>query len=515
MKRQFLLFLMVFFAFSFTLILFAPEKKEPREFKIEMGKEIISNQRNLSALSNFVKQGRLKGNLRSLRKDFVQADKSSHERFYQFYNGVRVFGAQIIVHEKEGKIYFINGNFYEDISIDTKPEITTSSAIEIALNDSGIKDLKTLREPELVVFLSKDGYLLAYQIILEKFGTRLVYFVDAKKGDIITNYNDIKYQPAIGIGTGTWGDKKKFSALFQNSAYYPDDRMRPARIYTLDMKNDYYYGYWTTTPNNVWNDGALVDAHVYSGWTYDYFYKVHERDGLDDSNMRIRVFVHYGYSYNNAFWDGDDIVFGDGDGVYYRNFSSALDVVAHELTHGVTQFSSNLIYWGESGALNEAFSDIIGVCAEFYFQRPGYGRLLADWWEGEDIFVNFGNAFRYFDDPSRKSFWGGPYPDHYSKRYYGSSYDNEFVHINSSIANHCFYLLANGGTNKTSGISVQGIGREKAEKIFYRGFVYYLWESSNFHHARLATIQAASDLYGSTSTERRRVEEAWTAVGVE
>ncbi len=514
MKRRFFLFLIFFIPFA-TLILFAPEKKETRDFEIKKGKELISSEDNLSALSNFVSMERAKGNLRIFRKDIDPEDKSSHERYNQFYNGVRVFGAQVIVHEKDGKIYLINGSFYEDISIDTKPEITSSTAIEIALNDSGIKDLSAESEPELIIFPSKDGYFLAYRVILEKFGTKLIYFVDAKKGDIITSYNDIKYQASIGLGTGTWGDKKKFSAFFQNSVYYPDDRMRPARIYTLDMKNSYYYGYWTTTTNNVWNDGALVDAHVYSGWTYDYFYKIHGRNGLDNNNMRIRIFVHYGYAYNNAFWDGDDIVFGDGDGVYYRNFSSALDVVAHELTHGVTQFSSNLIYWGESGALNEAFSDIMGVCAEFYFQKPGYGRLLADWWEGEDIFVSFGQAFRYFDDPSRRTFWGGPYPDHYSKRYYGSSYDNEFVHINSSIANHCFYLLANGGTNRTSGITVQGIGIDKASKIFYRGFVYYLWESSNFHHARWATVQAASDLYGSTSTEKRRVEEAWSAVGVE
>ncbi len=515
MKKKFLLFFMLFFIPSVTLILFAPEKKQTREFEIKKGKELISSEDNLPALSNFVGRERAKGNLRIFRKDIDPGGKSSHERYNQFYNGVKVFGAQVVVHEKDGKIYFINGSFYEDISINTKPEITSSSAIEIALNDSGIRDLSAESEPELVIFPSKDGYLLAYRVVLEKFGTRLVYFVDAKKGSIITSYNDIKYQAAIGLGTGTWGDKKKFSAFFQNSVYYPDDRMRPARIYTLDMKNDYYYGYWTTTTNNVWNDGALVDAHVYSGWTYDYYYKVHNIMGIDNNNMRIRIFVHYGYSYNNAFWDGDDIVFGDGDGVYYRNFSSALDVVAHELTHGVTQFSSNLIYWGESGALNESFSDIMGVCAEFYFQKPGYGRLLADWWEGEDIFVNFGEAFRYFDDPSRKTFWGGPYPDHYSKKYYGSSYDNEFVHINSSIANHCFYLLANGGTNKTSRITVQGIGTDKASKIFYRGFVYYLWESSNFHHARLATVQAAADIYGATSTEKRRVEEAWTAVGVE
>lgn len=515
MKKKFFLILIISFTLSFAIVLFAPEKKEEREFNLREGKELISREAGLLSLSNFVEREVLKGNLRSFKRDFYPKEKSSHERFHQFYNGVRVFGAQIIVHRKEGKIYFINGSLYDNISIDTKPQLSSSSAVEIALNHSGISDLKVREEPELVIFPSKERFILSYRLVLEKFGTRLVYFVDAKNGDIIASYNDIKYQAAIGLGTGTWGDKKKFSAFFQNSVYYPDDRMRPARIYTLDMKNDYYYGYWTTTTNNVWNDGALVDAHVFSGWTYDYFYKVHERDGLDNNNMRIRVFVHYGYNYNNAFWDGDDIVFGDGDGVYYRNFSSALDVVTHELTHGVTQFSSNLIYWGESGALNEAFSDIMGVCAEFYFQPPGYGRLYSDWWEGEDIFINFGQAFRYFDDPSRKTFWAGPYPDHYSKRYYGSSYDNEFVHINSSIANHCFYLLANGGTNKTSGISVQGIGIDKASKIFYKGFVDYLWESSNFHHARIATVQAASDIYGSTSTEKRRVEEAWTAVGVE
>ncbi len=515
MKRKFLiLFLLLLLISVFGVFLRAPEKNEMRGLNLARGKVLFSTPDTLSRDINFFERERSKGNLRSFMKHTDQ-DKNVHERFHQYYNGVKVWGAQIITHKKEGQIYFINGNFYEDISLDTTSKLKDSDAIEIAKNDSGIADLSVNTLPELVIFPAKDRFYLSYMVVLEKFGVRLVYFVDAKDGKILASYNDIKYQqPAIGLGTGTWGDKKKFSALFQNSAYYPDDRMRPARIYTLDMKNDYYYGYWTTTTNNVWNDGALVDAHVYAGWTYDYFYKVHGRMGLDDNNMRISLFVHYGWAYNNAFWDGDDVVFGDGDGVYYKNFSSALDVVAHELTHGVTQFSSNLIYWGESGALNEAFSDIMGVCVEFYFQPVGTGRLYADWWEGEDIFIYFGSAFRYFDDPSRKEFWGGPYPDHYSKRYYGSSYDNEFVHINSSIANHCFYLLANGGTNKTSGIRVQGIGREKAEKIFYRGFTDYLWESSNFLDARIATVRAAMDIYGSTSTERQRVEEAWYAVGV-
>ena len=208
--------------------------------------------------------------------------------------------------------------------------------------------------------------------------------------------------------------------------------------------------------------------------------------------------------------------YGDGDGVRYNYFCSALDVVAHELTHGVTQFSSDFIYRNESGALDEAFSDIMATSVEFFFEERGTGRQLAEWAGGEDLFINnFGaglRAFRYYPDPLALGD-----PDHYSIRYIGSE-DNGGAHRNSPIITHAFFLFVEGGTNRTSGISVSGIGFsniERAEKIFYRAFTQYLVPSSNFSDARRATLRSARDLYGAGGVEEQQLERAWNAIGVQ
>jgi len=190
-------------------------------------------------------------------------------------------------------------------------------------------------------------------------------------------------------------------------------------------------------------------------------------------------------------------------------FAGGLDVVAHELSHGVTEFTSGLIYENESGALNEAFSDIMGVSAKFFFRPAGSGIGQANYELGSDVFRPGG--IRSFDNPA---VFGDP--DHYSKRYLGSD-DNGGVHTNCTIVDHAFYLAIEGGTNRTSGLSVQGVGssnREQIEKVFYRGFTLMLTPNAAFADARAATIQSARDLYGGGSAVERAVTQAWTAVGV-
>jgi len=182
-------------------------------------------------------------------------------------------------------------------------------------------------------------------------------------------------------------------------------------------------------------------------------------------------------------------------------------VVGHELTHGVTEYTSGLIYQGESGALNEAFSDVMGASVEFFFQS---GR--ADWLMAEDIAIPEAGIARSLEDPRR---FGDP--DHYSRRYTGSE-DNGGVHFNSTIASHAFYLAVQGGTNRTSGRGVQGVGfdnREQIEKVFYRAFVFLMPPNATFAVARQATLQAATDLYGGSSPAFRAVSQAWDAVGVQ
>ena len=191
-----------------------------------------------------------------------------------------------------------------------------------------------------------------------------------------------------------------------------------------------------------------------------------------------------------------------------------MDVAAHELTHAVTESSSGLIYLNESGALNEAFSDIMSTSAEFFYQPVGGGIGQADFLIGEDsIRSPFGGlqGIRSMVNPAA---FGDP--DHYSIRFTGTA-DNGGVHINSGIVNHAFYLAVAGGTNRVSGLTTTGVGIaniEQMEKVFYRAFVFLMPANSTFATARAATIQAARDLYGTTGPVVNAVTQAWTAVGV-
>ena len=213
---------------------------------------------------------------------------------------------------------------------------------------------------------------------------------------------------------------------------------------------------------------------------------------------------------------GPQVFFSTSVGIQSVNYlAGSLDVAAHELTHAVTTSSSNLTYSNESGALNEAFSDIMGTGAEFFYQPVGAGVGQADFLVGEDSFrspIGGGiNGIRSMVSPSA---FGDP--DHYSIRFTGTG-DNGGVHINSGIVNHAFYLAVAGGTNRVSRLSVTGVGianMEQMERVFYRAFTLLMPANSTFATARVATIQAARDLYPTTASVVNAVTQAWTAVGV-
>jgi thermolysin len=280
------------------------------------------------------------------------------------------------------------------------------------------------------------------------------------------------------------------------------------------------------------------------GWTYDYYYRRFGRRGLDNRDRRIATLIH-GVSQQaalalpppflntyaaNAFWCGSCgpgaigmMYFGDGvppsavstSGKNVGYLAGGLDIAAHELTHGVTDSSSGLIYVNESGALNEAFSDIMATSVEFFNQPTGDGPGRADYLIGEDVVraarPGALDGFRSLANPAAYG-----HPDHYSRRYLGPE-DNGGVHINSGIANQAFYLAVEGGVNRTSGMAVQGVGaanRDLIERAFYRGFVFMLPASATFSMARAATVQAARDLFGPGSPAETAIAQAWTAVGV-
>jgi thermolysin len=249
---------------------------------------------------------------------------------------------------------------------------------------------------------------------------------------------------------------------------------------------------------------------------------------MDDHNIEVDSIVNplarseanrqppdvVGTFINNALYCCDGLLlFGNGDGRSFNFLAGSLDVVAHEWTHGVTDFTSNLIYQDESGALNEAFSDIMGAAIEFFYQPAGSGRDQADWLIAEEVYLLPPGYLRSLNNPV-----AGGEPDHYSLlRFIGTPFDDGGVHVNLTIATHAFYLAVAGGQNRVSRITVPGVGMsniERIERIFYRAFTTLMGPNSQFSDARRATLQAASDLFGAGSNERAQVELAWTAVGV-
>jgi len=254
------------------------------------------------------------------------------------------------------------------------------------------------------------------------------------------------------------------------------------------------------------NDQAGVSTHWATELTYDYFLEEHNRDSYDNNGARIISYVHYGVELVNAMAGGGLMVFGDGNGSEYGPLVS-LDVVGHEYTHNVTQWSANLIYQYESGALNESFSDIFGTAVEFFAEGTS-----GDWLIGED-FAFSAPHFRSMEDPNSRFD-----PDTYEGDWwYTGDEDNGGVHINSGVQNFWFYLLSDGGSginDNGDSYSVTGIGIEDAAQIAYRNLTVYLMPTSEYGDARLGALNAAIDLFGVSSQQYNSFLNAWNAVGV-
>ncbi|MCP8969484.1 M4 family metallopeptidase [Ectobacillus ponti] len=440
-------------------------------------------------------------------------------RMQQMYNGYPVWGSQQVAHvQQDGTLKVVSGSVAADLDKQTglsflNKRVSEADAVKAAEADLGFQP-KYEKKPSPQVYVYQNGAEAVYAYVvnlnfLEPEAGNYYYFVDAATGKILNKFNtlhEVTGTNAVGTGRGVLGDTKSINTTKSGSYYYLQDNTRGAKIYTYDAKNR------TTLPGSLWSDvdnvfnasydAAAVDAHYYAGVTYDYYKNKFGRNSYDGAGAPLYSSVHYSRSYNNAFWNGSQMVYGDGDGVTFRSLSGGLDVVAHELSHAVTEYSSNLVYQNESGALNESISDIFGTLVEYYNNRT------PDWEMGEDIYTpgTAGDALRSLSDPSK---YGDP--DHYSKRYTGTQ-DNGGVHTNSSIINKAAYLLANGGTHY--GVTVTGVGNDATGAVFYRANNYYLTQSATFSQARAAVVQAAVDLYGSTSSVVTSVKKAFDAVGV-
>jgi thermolysin len=480
-----------------------------------------------------------------------------HDRFDQYVGEARVYGAQLVRQRSADGVESVFAALHPDVALDPTPRIAAAAAAERVTAITGHAPLAG-RAAELVVLPLDDGtYRLAWYLRVLTRRDLLAIFIDARTGEEVFRYSDLQTQSAVGTGTGVRGDRKKIATRLAGSLYLADDLLRPPSLVTYDLKGSPERTFsvldGALTPgqsdvasdtDNTWTDGANVDAHVYTGYTYDYFFKRFQRRGLDGSDRLIRGIVHpanrddlltydedvVGLLILNAFWCGSCgadgrgyMVFGEGlpprffltaTGQTVTWFSGGFDIVSHELTHAVTEFSSGLIYRNESGALNEAFSDIMAVGADFFTAALG-ATTQPNYVVGEHVFTPFqpGSVAgtRSLADP--RAFGD---PDHYTRRYLGVE-DNGGVHTNSMIAGHAFYLAIEGGTNRTSGQTVQGVGagnREQIERIFFRAFTQYLPPSATFALARQATQRAAGELYGDGSAAARAINQAWSAVGV-
>ncbi|MCA1053699.1 M4 family metallopeptidase [Rossellomorea aquimaris] len=443
-------------------------------------------------------------------------------RFQQMFKGVPVWGStQSAVVNEDGVLKAFSGSVIADLdkkNLKASKKVNANQALQIAKNDLGF-DIKLEKEakPELVVYTDGESATYAYFInlnFLQPKPGNWNYFIDIKSGEILNKYNDmheVSGTNQVGTGTGVLGDTKSLNTTLSGSTYYLQDNTRGGGVYTYDMNNMTFFpqfflpGSLWTDSDNVFNaayDRAAVDAHYFAGQTYDFYKENFNRNSYDNNGSKLISSVHYSSGYNNAFWNGSQMVYGDGDGTTFAPLSGGIDVVAHELTHAVTDTSSDLVYQNESGALNEAISDIFGTLVEF---EKGAN---PDFEIGEDIYTpgTSGDALRSMSDPSK---YGDP--DHYSVRYTGTQ-DNGGVHINSGIINKQAYLLSEGGTFHN--VTVPGIGREKLGDIYYRMNTVYLTSSSTFSQARAAAVQAATDLYGNGSSEVSAVNLSFDAVGI-
>lgn len=413
--------------------------------------------------------------------------------YRQVKNGLAVVGGEFaVIIDREGRVKVVSSTARGGQDIDAVPDTDKDVARETAIRYAGEI------HPQSQIDQVDEG--------------RLVYLLASRNFSLHLAY--------VHQVTGS-GDNQPFSDLVYTDADSNQVVDVHATIHSAINRQIY-------SANNTFNlpgtarrfegQGANADPIVnanydYFGVTYGWYLNLFGRDSFNNGGAIIRSSVHVGVNYVNAYWNTQQFAFGDGDGQQSSNLANSLDVTAHEYTHAVTQYSSGLVYQNEPGALNEAWSDIFGAVVEARQTLGPNGYNANTWKIGEDVWTPFigGDALRYMDDPIRD----GSSRDYYPLRYIGGA-DNGGVHWNSGIANLAFKLTVTGGMHPRgrNNIQVQGIGIDKARRIYYRAGAVYLRPNSNFEAARAATAQAARDLFGLCTAEYVAVQRAWDAVAV-
>lgn len=457
----------------------------------------------------------------------IDPDGTEHVRFDRRHQGLRVVGGDVVVHtHRQGSFLGVSQSLSRWADIPARALISSGQALQAAR----VSHPGTVRQaaPELVVYARGPLPVLAWEVRIDhlpKGGlpSEKHVLVDATTAAVLDVWDDIH---SVQEGTG----KSLFSGVvaLQTTAvpggFELRDTTRGGHT-TFDMgQQTSGTGKVFQDADNSWGTGTVshratvaVDAHYGAAMTWDYFKNVHGRLGIANDGRGASSRVHFDSGFNNAFWSDACfcVTYGDGDGVSL-NPLVALDVAGHEMTHGITSRTARLIYSGESGGLNEATSDIFGTAVEFYAKNikdPG------DYLIGEKLFKSSGRIIRSMIQPSI---------DGVSADCWYAGVGNLDVHKSSGVANHFFYLLAEGTTQgrpsptctasnvrvATGAGSLNGVGRSAAEKIWYRALTRYMTSNTHFAGARQATLKAAADLFGAGSSQVHAVELAWNAVNV-
>lgn len=448
-----------------------------------------------------------------LLKSEQDALGTKHDKFQQFYKGIKVELATSTLHSKNGEATMITGNYQRISGLEVQPQLTAAQGLQAAIAKVGATHYKweeplsehndyTQPQGELVVFVdffSKKAPRLAYKydIYATEPLSRANIYIDANTGEYIGEYSILHHNNVPASGNSLYNGTVNFTA--EDTGPY---RLRQTAmgngVQTFNLNHGTNYNAATDFNNATTffsSDNTGVEAHWASERTYDYYKTKFNRNSYNNSGAVLKSYVHYSNNYFNAFWDGTRMTYGDGNG----NPLVTLDICGHEVTHAVTEYSANLVYANEPGALNESFSDIFGEAIE------NFGAGSNNWLLGDQI----GVVIRSMADPNVTQC-----PDTYQGTFWDPGQE---VHTNSGVQNKWFYLISNGesGTNDNNKMyCVDGLGINKAEAIAYRNLTVYLTASSNYLAARNGSIQAARDLYGTDSPEEVSVTNAWYAVGV-
>jgi zinc metalloprotease ZmpA len=495
---------------------------------------------------------RAPGDRFTARDVIVDYDGTEHVRMDRDYRGLPVVGGDLVVHSRRGVLMGVSGGLQTSKRPLLEPRLPVADAISAATADFGGRILH-IANKGLCVYGMDDMPALAYEIDLQgrsgQHGDAMMrYFVDAHTGVLLNKWNEVDAAAAIGVGHSLFlRDVPINSDSEANGDYRLVDLTRGSGFtrnglgnLVLDIINKAVV--MRTGGSNIWGNysesdlrSAGSDVQYGVSKTWDYYKSNFARSGVYNDGVGVKALVDVKYllpdgvttTGANAAWYGapyDTVTFGVGN-AFYNPFVS-IDITAHELTHGVTDATANFVNTGESAFLNEATSDIMGAMVEFYAGNPGDP---GDFYIGEKL-DRLGGFLRSMSTPSADLYSADcQYPLVSGT---GSPYNNS--HARSGIGNHFFYLLAEGTATKTfdgmehatktclstdtriahGTTALTGIGRKAAQTIWYRALTVYMTSTTNYAGARVATLRAAADLYGSGSVNYNAVAKAWTAVKV-